>query len=194
MKIARIAALSAALVLGGCATGYTLVDAAKPVAVGDGVSVTTDIAWSKSPFPGFPGTLWTVDGEGLDMVMFFTGIESGKPIIETRNADKDQIKVYQSSMVPDDVMELLGANLGKVGYQQVRTANLRPAPFGTTPGFRFDLTMTSADGLEIKGVALGAQRGGKLDLILFIAPAEYYYGHYGDTVEKLFGSVQVASN
>jgi len=92
------------------------------------------------------------------------------------------------------VMELLAANLGKLGYQQVKTANLRPAPFGSAAGFRFDMTFSTQDGLEMKGEALFAQRDGKLDMILFMAPTEYYYDHFGPTVEKVFGSVQIAGN
>ncbi|MEI9993995.1 MAG: hypothetical protein WDM91_05345 [Rhizomicrobium sp.] len=193
MKIARAAALAAVLGLAGCAS-YSAIDGGKPVLVGNNVTVTPQINWGKAPFPGFTGTLWTEDGISLDSLMFFTGIEPGKPLIDVAGVPKNEVKVYQASMVPDDVMELLSANFGKLGYQQIRTSNLRPAAFGAAPGFRFDLTFSSADGLDMKGMAIFAQRGGKLDMILFIAPVEYYYDHYGPTVEKIFGSVQTAGN
>ena len=33
---------------------------------------------------------------------------------------------------------------------------------------------------------------GRLDLIVFTAPQEYYFAHYAPTVEQIFNSVQVA--
>ncbi len=191
MKIVRAAALASVMGLAACAS-YSAIDNAAPVAVGNNVVVSPQIDWGKAPFPGFEGTLWTEDGVRLDSLMFFTGIAPGKVLIDASGVPKSEMKVYQASMVPDDVMELLASNFGKLGYQQVRTANLRPAPFGSAAGFRFDLTFSTVDGLNMKGMALAAQRDGKLDLILFTAPSEYYYDHYSPTVEKIFGSVQIA--
>ena len=191
MRIVRAAALVSVLGLAACAS-YTAIDAAAPVPVGDNVLVSPQINWGKAPFPGFTGELWTEDGMRLDSLMFFTGIAPGKALIDASGVSKTEMKVYQAGMVPDDVMELLSSNFSKLGYQQVHASNLRPAPFGPVGGFRFDLTFSTVDGLNMKGMALAAQRDGKLDLILFIAPTEYYYDHYSPTVEKIFGSVQVA--
>jgi hypothetical protein len=58
-------------------------------------------------------------------------------------------------------------------------------------GFRFDLNFTNADGLQFKGVALFAERRGKLDLMLFIAPGEYYFDHYAPVVDRVFTSLQL---
>jgi hypothetical protein len=197
MKLSRAAALIAALSLGACAhlPTYSMVDGGISTAVGDGVSVNPQTTWSKTPFPSYyPGAIWTIDGEALDQIIFMTGIEPGKPLLTPVVAQKLLPKTYQSSMVPDDVMELLGATLVKVGEQQMRTFNLRPAPFGAAGGFRFDVSYTTRGGLEMKGKVLAAQRGGKLDMILFIAPAEYYYGRYETTVDRLFDSVQASAN
>src|ERR1044071_9937415 len=48
---------------------------------------------------------------------------------------------------------------------QVQTKALRPAAFGTAKGFRFDMSFTSPDGLQMQGMALACQRNGRLDLI-----------------------------
>ena len=92
-------------------------------------------------------------------------------------------------MLPNDVMDLLASTVEKIGYRQVRTSGLAPFPFGAGTGFRFNLDFTTANDLQMKGTALAAQRSGKLDLILFAAPAEYYFGRYEPTVEKIFASV-----
>jgi hypothetical protein len=99
--------------------------------------------------------------------------------------------LYNTTMLPDDVMEMIAGTLGKAGNQQLRTSALRPVPFGAVTGFRFDLAFTTQDGLQMKGLALFAQRRKKLDVILFVAPSEYYYEKYAPTVEKIFASVRV---
>lgn len=181
-----------ALGLYACAPpAYTDIAATQPVALGDGVSVTPEIEWGQANMAGFNGTLWTVDGAGLDALTFFSA-EPGHPLIEENNPKNPDRHLYQASMLAEDVMELIAANFEKLGFQQVKTSNLRPAPFGSAKGFRFDMNFMGSTGLEMKGTALGCQRNGKLDLIVFTAPAEYYFGHYAPTVDRLFSSVQVA--
>ena len=45
-------------------------------------------------------------------------------------------------------------NRGGACVQRLHATALRPAPFGTSKGFRFDLSFTNADGLQMKGMAL----------------------------------------
>jgi len=44
----------------------------------------------------------------------------------------------------------------------------------------------------MKGTALMAQRNKKLDLIIFVAPSEYYYDRYAPVVDRIFASVKLA--
>jgi hypothetical protein len=111
-------------------------------------------------------------------------------LIKPDGVSKKELGVYRDTMLPDDVAELLCANLSRLEFQRIETANLRPVPFGAAAGFRFDLAFSTKDGLLMKGTAIAAQRGGKLDLILFIAPDEYYYGHYSEVVDRIFSSIQ----
>jgi hypothetical protein len=191
MKFTRILVLGAALLAAGCAT-YTAIDAGKSISVGNNVTVVPQIAWAQVNNPTVSGTVWTADGVALDALMFVTGIKPGAPLIKITGVGKDEVRLYQTGMVPDDVMELLASNLGKLGYQQIATTNLRPAPFGAREGFRFDLTYVTPDGLEMKGMAIFAQRGGVLDLILCSAPNEYYFRRYSGTVEQIFASIQAS--
>lgn len=189
MRLKHLVLCAALLPLAACAS-YTAVNADKAVDVGDGVSVMPQIQWGQAPMTGFRGTLWTEDGASLDLLYFFTGIEPGKPLIDVRSADGKE-RVYDKTMLPDDVMELLVTNFQNLGYTDITTANLKPAPFGALTGFRFDLNFATHGGLLMKGTALAAQHGDKLDLIVFAAPSEYYFDHYSDTVDKLLSSVTV---
>jgi hypothetical protein len=180
----------------------------KSVYVGDGITIDPQIEWTSAAGPraAIPGlglerllflterdtsSVWTIDGLGLDELVFLTGVTAGDPLFRSQGvAPKDMVR-YNTTMLPDDVMDMIAGTLGKAGDQQLRTSALRPVPFGTVTGFRFDLAYTTQDGLQMKGTALFAQRGKKLDVILFLAPSEYYYDRYAPTVEKIFSSVQV---
>ena len=176
-----------ALLLSGCA-GYKPVDSSMTADVGDSVSVSPQVAWSKLNFGS--NTVWTIDGVGLNEMRFLTGIKSGDPLLAVPGVAKKDMATFQSMMLPDEVMELVGSTLGKLQYRQIRTTGLKPVPFGGATGFRFDLNFANDDGLLFKGTAEFAERQGKLDLLLFIAPAEYYFDRYSPVVDRVFASVQ----
>lgn len=187
-KIHLLLPAAALILLSGC-NPYTLIEADKPASVGT-LSVMPQIAWADARSPGLDGTMWTADGPNLDALMFFPGIKPGKPLVKGYGVDRDKLQVFKADMVPDDVMELLASNLATLDYQQIQTANLRPAAFGAADGFRFEITCTTKSGLLMKGAAIAAIRDGKLDLILFLAADEYYYGRYSEAVERLFASIK----
>jgi len=178
--------------------------------VGDGITVDPQIVWTNAAGLGEHDTIvdfqmiwaravdlgdtvsvWTIDGLGLDELLFFTGVAPGAPLLRIPGVAQKDMVLYNTTMLPDDVMDMIAGTLGKAGDMQLRTSALRPVPFGAVTGFRFDLAFTTEDGLLMKGMALFAQRRKKLDVILFVAPSEYYYDRYAPTVEKIFSSVQV---
>ena len=185
-----LSAAALCLVLGACA-GYQPVDAMKAVKVGDDITVDPQVQWANAVNQGISGTVWTIDGFGLDELRFYTGIAKGAPLWQIPGVARKDMGLYDTTMLPDDVMELISSTLGKAGNQQLHTDGLRPAPFGNLTGFRFDLDFTTMDGLQMKGAALFAQRRNKLDVLLYVAPAEYYFDRYAGTVEKIFSSVKV---
>ena len=191
MKTTPFLPLGLLLLLSGCA-GFKAVDANMTADVGDGVSVTPQVAWSKVNYGTGSATVWTIDGLGLNEMRFLTGVKPGDPLMTIAGVARKDSGAFQAMMLPDEVMELTASTLGTY-YRQIRTAGLRPAAFGVAKGFRFDVNFLNDDGLQFKGVALFAERQGKLDLFLFLAPAEFYFDHYAPTVEKVFASVQVGA-
>jgi hypothetical protein len=191
MRILLLAAFCG--LLAGCQS-FKAVDAMKAVNVGDDVMVDPQVPWANAVGAlngGLSGTVWTIDGFGLNELRFLTGVAAGVPLLRIDGVDRKDMVSYNTTMLPDDVMDLVTTTLGKAGNQQLRTTGLRPVPFGSVTGFRFDLAYTTSDGLQMKGSALFAQRRNKLDVILFVAPSEYYYDRYAPTVEKVFASVRV---
>jgi len=176
-------------ILSACA-GYKAVEGNKAVTIGDGVTIVPQVTWSQGLSAAGSGAFWTIDGVGLNELRFFTAIAPGRPLMTIPGVQFRDLGKYEGTMLADDVMNLFASTLDKAGHQQIRTAALRPAPFGAVTGFRFDFSYATMDGLQMKGMALAAQRGGRLDYIMFTAPAEYYFDRYAPTVEQIFTSVQ----
>ncbi len=174
--------------LSGCA-GADLVEAGKPADLGDGVSVIPTTAWARIHAPGMDPLL-TIDGIGLNELHYYTGIAAGKPIFSVAGVSDKEAGLYSPDMLPNDVMDLLVGNLTKSGNQDVRASNLAPAKFGTSNGFKFDLAYVTANGLDMRGEVLALQHDKKLDLLLYVAPEEYYFAYREPAVQQLFTTVQ----
>jgi hypothetical protein len=171
--------------LAGCAVKP--IDPDKPASVGD-ITVDPQLKWANINTVATSGTVWTIDGLGLDELRFYPAIEAGHPLYSANDAT---LPKYDASMLPDDVAEFFASTLGHAGFRQVKASDLKPKQFGSQSGFEFHLAFTTPDGLEMKGLVLASQHAKQLDAILFMAPGEYYYDRYAADIEKLFASARV---
>jgi hypothetical protein len=182
-QLSRIAVLGAALSAAACAN-VSLVPADKPVSVGNGVTVMPQRQWNqiKSDY-----VLWTAEGPSVDQIRFLTGIKSGSPLLPGTH---DSIGVFDSKMLPNDIQDLVVGTVTKAGYQTVKPGNLTPCAFGSGQGFCFDLDFATPNGLQMKGLVMARKQADTLDVLLFEAPSEYYFGALSPVVSKMFASVQ----
>lgn len=185
----RLSMLLAGLALAGCEP-FTLVED-KPITVG-AFSVQPQMAWSSGRTNQSNVDMWTVDGLALNSLIFFSDIKSGEPLMELPNTDKKDTRSYSSTMLPDEVAELVGYYLTHTGSRELKLGPMQPVHLGSQQGFRFDATYVTDGGLKMKAMAIFAQPNGKLDLMLFYAPEEYYYGHLAGPVEHLFETATVS--
>ena len=155
--------------------------------VGNGVTVT--------PQPGFAeihlATIryWTRNGTGLDELGFYTGIKSGEPLFPVPGTAKKDLPVFRSQMTPNDVAELAAAALSVKYGQPARAGNLHPCPFAAATGFCFDLSLANEEGLEMRGRAIARLQNGVLDLLIFTAPAEYYFAEVDPAIDRIYASI-----
>jgi hypothetical protein len=178
-------ALALALALAGCAR-YSLVEP-RTRTVGDLYTVEPQIPWSAATDEEWE--VWTVDGPTLQAVRFLNGLADGKPLFRARGDEKRP--VFRKDMTPTEISELVADSLAAVGAQKIRVLNLRPAPFGGLPGFRFDLDYSTRTGLDRKGSVAGAVVKDRLYLILYTGLAEHYYDKHREAVERLIESVRM---
>jgi hypothetical protein len=94
---------------------------------------------------------------------------------------------------PLEVAEMVADTIENLASgADVETTEFRPMAFGSNDGFRFEISYVQ-DGLPYRGMAAGAIRGERLDLILFTAPAEHYFDLYSPEIENIIGSVRTTA-
>jgi len=177
------------LCLGLMACAMHSMEAGEDGTVGNGVSARAEPGFAQIHLAGM--RYWTQHGTGLDELAFYTGIKDGQPLFRTPGVRIGEMPVYRARMTPNDIQDLVVASLGKKKMQNVRAGPLRPCPFGSAQGFCFDLTLANDEGLEMRGRAIASARGGVLDLLVFTAPAQFYFTQVSPAVDRIFASIQV---
>ena len=191
MAFSRIFVVAAiALALSAC-QGFQAVKPDAAIVLNSRISVQPQVMWAQPTGIGVSDAVWTIDGFGLNELHFLLGRKPGDTMFTVSSSKKADFPQVKKGMLPNDAMELMVNSLTRLGNNQVKASGLAPAAFGQPDaGFRFELNYVNADGLEMHGMALGAQRNDTVDVLLFIAPNEYYFDKLRTTVERLFQSVQ----
>jgi hypothetical protein len=183
-------ATACALVLVGLA-GCTAISAVPPgpLALGASHNVTLRREWSdvSKILPHSKDVrILSIDGPLLNRLYIGEGLSPGEGLIGAR---KDHpVPTFHADMGPGDFAEFVADSVAALGYQRVETSKLRPARFGPNSGVRLHLSAKTESGLEMAGTAEVATAGGKLYLILYIAPAEHYYEANLPDVEAILAS------
>jgi hypothetical protein len=187
MRISAVLSLVLASIFLASCTMYTLVKP-QPRTVAGRYQVDPQIEWSRRKV----GTaeLWTVHGPQIEVVYLTHGIGEGETLFKQAPGSKKEPPVFRADLSPSEVAEFTIDSLTHEGYERVELADLRPEPFGGKPGFRFELSLVTKDGLEMGALAAGSVVAEELYLVLFMAPRLHYYETYLPHVEKLVASVE----
>ena len=186
------AAFAAALVLTGCAT-VTAVPAG-PYRVGGGYQVALGREWSDISAMMAGKTkkvrLLSLDGPLLNRLYLTDGLAAGDFLIKPQSKETPT-PVIRSDMSPSERLEFIADSLAALEYQHVELVKPRPGAIGDTPGVRFDVTAQTKDGLDIRGAGLVAVRDSKVYVLLYLAPAEYYFQANLADVEAIMASARL---
>lgn len=134
--------------------------------------------------------LLSMDGPLLNRLYLTDGLEPGEFIVKPL-AKERPTPTYRAGMAPTELVEFVSDSVAALDYQRVETDNLRPAKVGSAEGLRFDLKAKTKEGLDISGSAQAAEVGGKLYVVLYLAPSEHYFAAELPEVETVLGSVKV---
>lgn len=183
-----------ALLLAACAT--ISATPAGPYAAGEGLSVTLGRAWNDASRAQYGAPrrvrLLTIDGPLLNRLYLTAGLRPGDWMVRP-TARERPTPVYRANMSPTELVEFVADSVSALNYQRVETAGLRPSKLGDADAVRFDLKAQAESGLDVSGTAVVAERGGRLYVILYLAPSEHYFGAGQAEVESIMSSARFTS-
>lgn len=194
MNITRrrlFAAAAGAALLAGCAT---IKLAPAGTYEGEALNVTLPRDWTDLTGAGQqpPGVrLLTIDGVLLNQLYVAT-IEPGGALVKIVDDDTPR-PTYRSDMGETEMVEFVIDSLATFGYLEPQSTALRPQTLAGAPGVRFDISTRTQPGLNISGTAIVSRSGDNLNLLLFLAPSEHYYGRFLPEVESIFSSATTAA-
>lgn len=171
--------LAILLPAGPALAGNALMAPSTPVAVAkSAMTVTPDKEWNRlSARPGRNSETWTLDGDGLNGVNFYGGIESGRTLFREVSRKTKPLPHFSTTMLLTDIPELfensyriaLNTTLFEVG-------GIEPMTFMGQPGIRFTYSFKrQQENVSRRGEATAAIIGKRLFLISFEAPSIYYF-------------------
>ena len=185
---ARLALLAATLALLAACGGNRLQKAG--VATVFNLQMQTELDWARLPAPR--QEQWTIDGAPLNQLTILSRIQPGEHVFlrAKERSWRPDGPWFRAGMRPDEVRDILLDGLRGAGWANVEARNLRPVRWGAVPGLRFGLSLDSPTGLVYLGEVTAAERGGRLTLLVWIAPAEHYHGRDADAVGRMFDSLR----
>lgn len=178
MRIWPAAALALAVLGANAAHANAYREKGKAVQVANSeLTVTPARDWNRLDIrPGKYAETWTLDGEQLNDVTFYGGVEAGKPLVRERNKKRDPLPKFTGATLLIEVPELLEGTYRT--YKQIGSFTLtgsKPDRFLNRDGVRFTYDYTDQDGLPRKGEARAALVAKKLYMVTFDAPRLHYF-------------------
>ena len=144
---------------------------------GSALSVTPTRDWNKlSANVGRRTETWTLDGDALNNVTFFGGIENDRPIFREVDRRNRPLPRFSSTMLLADLPTLI-ENSYRIarGTTTFTVEHVEPAQFAGNAGLHFRYSFVGADEVRRRGEAYGAMVNGRLFLVTFDAPAIHYF-------------------
>ena len=154
------------------------------------LQMQTGLDWARQVAPR--QEQWTIDGAPLNQLTLFSRIQPGEHVFlrAKERAWRPDGPWFRAGMRPDEVRDLVLDGLRGAGWANVEARDLRPVRWGDTPALRFELALDNPNGLVYRGLVTAAERDGRLTLLVWMAPAEHYYGRDAPAVGRMFDSLR----
>ena len=141
------------------------------------MTVTPPRDWNRlSAKPGKYAEVWTLDGEQLNDVTFYGGVEPGKPLVKERDKKRDPLPKFTASTLLIEVPELLeGTYRADKQIGGFTLTGSKPGQFLGREGVSFTYDYTDQDDLPRKGEARAVLVDKKLYMVTFDAPRLHFF-------------------
>ena len=186
-----IFAFSLVALLAGCGK-FDLVPAGN-VSVEGGISVNSDIAWSRLKAGKYE--IWTLDGTRLQQMYFAGGLEEGRPIFHGLPSGSDEkTPRYFKNMNPIELKELFEASLVRTKAEKVKVTSFKPATFGAVPGYDLKFSYSLKEGLEMLGIGVLAIKDEEFYMALYVGSKLYHFDRNVANARKILRSISFAKS
>jgi hypothetical protein len=141
------------------------------------LTVTPVRDWNKlSLSSGKKTETWTLDGDELNDVTFFAGIEAGKPLVREVSKKRKPLPKFTKETLLVEVPELVeGTYRAAKGIATFNVTGSQPDRFLNRDGIRFSFEYVDEDALPRRGEGRAAFVNGLLYMAVFAAPRLNYY-------------------
>ena len=161
------------------ALAWKLVKIGDQIIVGkSSMVITAPTQWNRATYGPIKGSeQWTLDGLTLNELYVAGDIASGKPLLYELNKKDNPLPKFADTMQLTDLPDLV-ERTWRVARSAVvfKTAAVEPAKLGGNDAVRVRYEyVRDGSNLTYKGIATLAIVKGQLQLVLFEAPALYYF-------------------
>jgi len=177
--------------------GNALITPGTPVSVAkSGLTVTPDREWNKlGARPGRNSETWTLDGDELNGLNFYGGIQSGKTLFREVSKRTKPLPHFSTTMLLTDIPEFLEDSYRiALGTSLFSIDAIEPVQFLGTKAVHFVYSFRrDQEDISRKGDATATIIGGKLFMITFEAPTVHYFGRDIESYRHLVGTARLAT-
>lgn len=191
IRLALVAAMAFAAV--SPAEAWKLVKAGEQIIVGKtSMVITAPAEWNRVTWGPVKGSeQWTLDGIALGELYAAGDIVSGKPLLTEFNKKDNPLPKFASTMQLTDLPDLIERSW-RVGRKAVvfTTAKVEPVKLGGSDAVRIHYEyVRDGSNLKYKGIATAAIIHDQLQLVVFEAPALFYFDRDNAKAVALMDSV-----
>lgn len=195
-KVLTIAGAAALLVSAPAMAGFKLMPAGQPQLIRKSpLTVTPGIAWNRlGPRLGRNAEAWTLDGNSLNDLIFYTAIPAGATLFREVDKKNKPLPKFDGKMLAPDVAAMFESSYRIANSTSLFSVDsIEPATFAGKSGFRFTYSFT-VQNEEVKrsGEATGAIVNGQLYLITYEAPKIHYYDRNIADYRAVVASAKIA--
>lgn len=194
LKPLLFASAAAALAVPAASSANDLIKRGESVTVAkSALSITPPRDWNKlSARPGKKAETWTLDGERLNDISFFSDIGPGEPLLRERSKKRDPLPKLRANSLLTDIPELLeGTYRAHFGIAAFSLGASKPAQFLGEPAIQFTYEYVTPDELTRRGEAIAALRKGKLYMMTFDAPKLHFFDRNLEDYRALVATARI---
>jgi hypothetical protein len=158
-----------------------------------GLTVTPDREWNKlGARPGRNSETWTLDGDSLNGINFYGGIQSGRTLFREVSKRTKPLPHFSTTMLLTDVPDFL-ENSYRIALD-TSLFTVEPVKFLAKDGVHFTYSFRrQGEDISRKGDATAAIVGGRLFMITFEAPALHYFDRDIGAYRRMVGTAKLPS-